>query len=178
MTREKMKDLYFDWMYSIVCPSKRYYHKLLKRLNEIEFVYTISMDGNRAEDGVNLRYRFGRENGFQDNMIAPLLDDDPCTILEMMVALAIRCEEHIMSDDVYGDRTEKWFWDMIYSLHLDDMDDFFYSEDRVDHVCDNLIEHKYQRNGDGGLFTVKRYSHDMRCTEIWYQMCWYLNELS
>lgn len=38
--------------------------------------------------------------------------------LEMIIALAIRLEEHIMDDPDIGNRTGQWFWDMIVSLGL------------------------------------------------------------
>ena len=34
----------------------------------------------------------------------------------------------------------------------------------------------YKRNGEGGLFTINRRGLDMRSVEIWYQMCWHLQE--
>ena len=41
----------------------------------------------------------------------------------MMIALAIRCEEHIMDDPDAGDRTGQWFWSMLVSLGLGSMDE-------------------------------------------------------
>ena len=76
----------------------------------------IPMDGNRAEDGIDLRYRFGHEQHYSDAMVASFLDDRPCSVLEMMIALSIRCEEHIMDDPDVGNRTGQWFWSMIASL--------------------------------------------------------------
>lgn len=87
------------------------------------FTYTIALDGNRYDDGIDLRYRFGNEQGYRDNMIASYLDNRPCSVLEMIIALAIRLEEHIMDDPDIGNRTGQWFWDMIVSLGLGSMDD-------------------------------------------------------
>ena len=100
---------YFDWMYNRVMGDKYSYRKLLVRLNEIPFIYILPMDENRKEDGLDLRYRFGHENGISDKEIANHLDISDCSVLEMMVALAIHCEENIMDDPEYGDRTSKWF---------------------------------------------------------------------
>ena len=116
MTRDELIDQYFDWMYQLVVDdrySNKSYRKLFARLYDTEFTYTIPMDGNRAEDGIDLRYRFGREQLYSDAMVASCLDDRPCSILEMMIALAIRCEEHIMDDPDAGDRTGQWFWSML-----------------------------------------------------------------
>ena len=62
MTRDELIDQYFDWMYQLVVDdrySNKSYRKLFARLYDTEFTYTIPMDGNRAEDGIDLRYRFG-----------------------------------------------------------------------------------------------------------------------
>ena len=74
MTKNELNDAYFNWMYQLVFDgrySKRLsYQKLLRELHRIEFTYSIPMDGNRAEDGVDLRYRVGYENGYSSSMIS------------------------------------------------------------------------------------------------------------
>ena len=47
--------------------SNKSYRRLFYKLHDTEFAYTIPMDGNRAEDGIELRYRFGREQGYSSN---------------------------------------------------------------------------------------------------------------
>ena len=180
MTRNELIDQYFDWMYQLVVDnrySNKSYRRLFIRLYDTEFTYTIPMDDNRAEDGINLRYRFGRENGYNDPMVAAYLDDRACSILEMMTALAIRCEEHIMDDPDVGNRTGQWFWSMLTSLRLGSMDDVRFDRDYVDEALDRFLNHDYRRNGEGGLFTVHHTRVDMRRKEIWYQLNCYLNEL-
>lgn len=126
MTKSELNDPYFEWMYRLVVDdrySNKSYRRLFYKLHDTEFAYTIPMDGNRAEDGIELRYRFGREQGYRDAVIANRLDIRPCSILEMMIALAIRCEEHIMEDPDIGNRTGQWFWSMLVSLGLGSMSD-------------------------------------------------------
>ena len=182
MTRNELNNAYFEWLYELVCTSERYsrrrsYYKLLRYLHSVDFTYMLPMDGNRAENGVNLRYRFGDEYSYRDSMIASYLDDRPCSVLEMMVALAIRCEERIMTDPDIGDRTGQWFWDMIASLGLRSMSDIAFDEVYVEDVIERFLNRDYKRNGEGGLFTVKRCGRDMRSMDIYYQMCWYLKEI-
>ena len=177
MTRHEVNNLYFDWMYRRVCKKAKPYRKLFAQLHDIDFDYLIPMDGNRAEDGVELRYRFGYENALGEHVIASCLDDRPCSVLEMLIALAIRCEEHITDDPDIGDRTDIWFWDMIRSLGLDAMTDNRHDPEYVDAVIDRFTNRDYARNGDGGLFTVSNCRHDMRSMEIWYQMCAYLEDI-
>ena len=181
MTKNELNDAYFDWMYQLVCGNrprsrKRSYQNLLHQLHDIDFEYFIAMDGNRAEDGEDLRYRFGYELGHPDAMIAAHLDDRPCSVLEMLVALAIRCEEHIMDDPEIGNRTGTWFWDMITNLELSDMNDENYDVKYVDDVIQRFLSREYGRHGEGGLFTIEHCMRDLRTVEIWYQMCWYLDK--
>lgn len=178
MTREKLNDEYFNWMYSLVCGSKRVsYRRLLEHLHTIVFTYTIDMDGNRETDGIDLRYRFAYEFDYSRPTVATYLDDKPCSVLEMMVALAFRCEEKIMADSDIGDRTGHWFFAMISSLGLKSMNDAKFDESYTDDVIDRFLNRRYERNGEGGLFTVNHCFRDMRNIDIWYQMQFYLNEL-
>lgn len=178
MTRDELINRYFDWMYQLVVDDRysKSYRKLFVRLHDTEFTYTIPMDGNRAEDGINLRYRFGHEQHYSDAMVASFLDDRPCSVLEMMIALSIRCEEHIMDDPDIGNRTGQWFWSMIASLGLGSMYDKRFDRDYVDDVLSRFLIRDYARNGEGGLFTVRQSGQDMRSVEIWYQMFRYLKE--
>lgn len=182
MTRDELNRLYFQWMchhvYDEQYSEKTTYHKLLHRLHEADFDYVLMMDGNRAEDGTDLRYRFAYEYSIDNRMAAAYLDDRPCSILEMMVALAIRCEERLMEDPDLGDRTGQWFWNMIVSLGLGGMTDAHYDANYVDMVIDRFLRREYKRNGEGGLFTVEHHPQDMRTVEIWYQLSYYLDEIN
>lgn len=181
MNRDELKSEYFDWMCQLVCgegyPKRLSHRKLLSRLHDTVFFYTIAMDGNREADGIDLRYRFGYEKDYTDAEIAECLDDRPCSVLEMLIALAIRCEEHIMDDPDIGNRTGQWFWIMIENLGLRYMDDDRYREQMADHTISRFLNREYAPNGDGGLFTVNNDHHDLRTAEIWYQMCWYLDSI-
>ena len=181
MTRNELYNKYFEWMYQLVCNS-RYskrlsYRKLLAHLHSIDFNYILGMDGNREADGIDLRYRFGYENSYEDPMIAANLDDRPCSVLEMLIALSIRCEEHIMDDPDIGDRTGEWFWNMIENLALGSMSDSKFDRDYVNNAISRFLNREYKRNGEGGLFTIKHCKYDLRTVEIWYQMCWYLDDI-
>lgn len=166
---------YFKWLCDFIEHTGEY-HKLLKILDDTAFEYSIPMDANRADDGINLRYRFGDEQGYSETQIASYLDLRPCSVLEMMVALTVRCEKNIMDNPDIGDRTGFWFWNMISNLHLDHYKDKYFREDEVDDIIHRFLNRDYKRNGDGGLFTVEKRRCDMRNVEIWYQMCWYLTE--
>lgn len=173
---------YFSWMCNLICGDdygKRLaYKRLLNRLHDIEFTYIIPMDENRVQDGIDLRHRFGYDCRYSDAMVDNNLDLDPnsCSVLEMMVSLALSCEEHIMDDPTIGDRTGQWFWTMIESLGLDGMRDNKFDIDYVDMIVMSFLNRDYEPNGEGGLFTLKQCRRDLRNVDIWYQMMWYLTE--
>ena len=170
---------YFDWMYNLVCRN-RYsknisFKKLFSYLNDTKFTYSIIMDLNRAKDGTELRRRYANE--FK---IANIYDRicGPCSVLEMMIALAIRCEETIMDDENFGDRTDQWFWDMMKNLGLGHMDDDEFDEEYVSDVVTRFLNRDYEPDGRGGLFFVRNCDIDLRDVEIWIQMLWYLDNIT
>ena len=174
MTRDAVRNRYFEWLFSLVDNRADGYQKLLTHLHNTEFWYSIPNDKNRAADGIDLRYRFGVEHGID---YAESYLEGPCSVLEMMVALCMRCEIHIMSDPDIGDRTGKWFWEMIANLGLSSQTDIRYDKQFVSEVISTFLNRRYSKNGEGGLFAVRKSRIDMRDVEIWYQMCWYLDEV-
>lgn len=183
MSKDELNNKYFEWMYQLVYDDRlRFkrlsYRKLLSLLHTTEFIYSVEMDSNRWTDGINLRYRFGSESSISDRIIVQYLGDEPCSVLEMMMALALRCEENIMKDVDMGDRTAHWFWSMIDNMGLGMMSDPKFDKTYVQLVTDSFLNRDYGYHGEGSLFTVLNPRKDMRNVEMWYQMCWYLDELS
>lgn len=170
-----IRNEYFNWLCNLVRPASGSYELLLGYLDRINFNYSIPMDGNREEDGINLRYRFGKECGYDDVTICSCLDNRPCSILEMMVALSLRCE-NIMEDLDIGMQVSRWFEIMLENLHLIWANDTRFIPEKVKECIDKFENRTYSRNGDGGLFKVDDPTVDMRILEIWSQMCVYLNE--
>ena len=176
MTRMLVNNAYFEWMYRKMCGDR--FHKdvtfknLLMFLHSTEFIYSIPRDANRAEDGLGLRYRFAYETGYAEVYL-----EGPCSVLEMMIALVIRCEETIMDDPSLGDRTAQWFWGMIVNLGLGSMDDSRFDRDYASCIVTRFLNREYEPDGTGGLFTIKRCPYDLRDVEIWYQMNWYLDTI-
>ena len=171
---------YFEYICSYIDDSTSdvSYSKLLSLLYDCEFKAIIDMDINRIEDGKGLRRRFELDTEESRLVIMEAFRDHSyCSVLEMMIALALRCEETIMTDEEYGDRTGVWFWNMVTSLGLDIMDDESFDETDVYEILDVFINREYRHDGEGGLFTIEKINRDMRKEEIWYQMMWYLDSL-
>lgn len=156
---------------------KSKYEKLLQYLYSKEFTYLIDLDGNRYADGIELRYRFGYETGIPDARIASELDVTPCSVLEMMIALAARCEDDIMFEPDIGNRTRQWFFDMLNNMGLIIFDDIWFEKGRVEEIVERFLERRYEPDGRGGLFRIDRSGRDLRCVEIWVQAMWYLDEV-
>lgn len=178
---DEIRNEYFEWLYNYVCKGRLStrisYRKLFMLLHDIDFDFYIRDDLNRAIDGTDLRSRFAISVK-KDESIIDILDDRPCSVLEMMLALAIRCEETIMDNPQYGDRTGQWFWNMISNLGLKRMtDDVFNKKIATDKIY-IFMERRYEPDGRGGLFHINDCKEDLRNVEIWTQLCWYLNNFN
>ena len=180
MTRDIIIDEYFEWLFDIVCGGRfaddLSYRRLLMHLHDTEFIYILPMDENRAVNGMNLRYEWSLDIDEDADYILDVLDG-PCSVLEMMVSLAIHCERDIMDDPGYGDRTGQWFWGMVNNLGLGAMYDSRYDSGYVDGVLKRFLNREYERDGRGGLFTIKNCKYDLRKVEIWHQLSWYLGTI-
>lgn len=176
--------LYFDYLCDLISGDRmskvmtKEHSILLNRLNSIEFLGRFGNDRNRVLDGLDLRERF-----CLDNDICPWkeMNARPCSFLEMMVSLSLRCEHDIMEAPREKDKSSYWFWEFSRNADLDLMDDVSirngrFSEDDIDYICNNIMFRRYDANGDGGLFPLAHPREDMRNVELWYQMMAWLEE--
>lgn len=180
--KSKIRDDYFNWLVDLTCSwcaPHGNYSKLMAYLYYRQFTWTMMSDSNRATDGVDIRFRFVEEYAEDDYTYRDvyLYLTHPCNVLEMMAALAKRCEDHIMGDPSQSDNTAVWFWEMITNMHLDRMTDDRFNEEKVEEIVTNMLERNYDKSGDGGLFRIHDREKDMRYVEIWCQLSWYLNEV-
>lgn len=157
---------YYEWLNDIIGRSE--YSKLIGKLHEIPFTYTIDLDYNRLRDGCDLRYMFATRNNICDSEISYNFDSEEASVLEVMVALAIKMETIML-----GETADEWFWNMIESLGLSTVDNDNYDDYIVDRVISNFLDREYDYDGAGSLFTVRNTNTDLRDIEIWYQMCAY-----
>jgi hypothetical protein len=183
MTRDDILNLYFEWLLNIVCGvrfgEEISFRKLITHLHNTEFRYVHPNDASRAHEGENLRHRFAITT-MPEVSEYDILDalEGPCSVLEMMVALAIYAEEHIMNNPQIGDRTGQWFWRMITNLGLGDQMDNRFDRKYVEGVLKCFLDRDYEPDGRGGLFTIRNCGRDLRKVEIFYQLCWYLGTLT
>lgn len=185
MTEKELKHLYFEWMYRLVCDDRyseagRSSHReLLMFLNDSPYSYAnqTPRDVNRAYDGEDLRYQFAYEENYDYPMIGSLLDNTPCSMLEMLIALSFKCES-IMADAGPRRKLGHWFWNMLGSLDLAKMNDAYLRRNgfrEAEEILNRFYNNDYAPNGEGGLFTIENTDEDLRQWEIWKQMCRYLD---
>jgi hypothetical protein len=137
------------------------------------------LDEDRAGDGISMRYRYAiteHEHEDPDAIIDQL--DGPCTVLEMLVALANRCEEEIMDNPNIGNRTSQWFWGMITTMGLGAMTDNAFDDVMVYDILDRFMAREYEPDGRGGLFRLRGCPIDLREIDIWCQLSWYLGSIT
>lgn len=175
MSAAYVRNDYFDWLTGRIGGRSKVasFEKLLWRLHETDFRWKLPMDENRASDGIALRWKYAYDT-HKENMYDEILDalDGDCSVLEMMVALAIRCEE-TMDDISVGNRTSQWFWEMVKSLGLGAMYDNRFDSDCVNDILETFLDRKYAPDGRGGLFTIRDCEKDLRKVEIWSQLWWF-----
>lgn len=136
-------------------------------------------------DGINLRYHFSCSCHLPYELVASYFDNHTCSFLEMMVALAKRCEDDFMSDLRYGDRTSVWFRMMFDNLGL------YNPAANVEDAIYRCMYRQYNPDGsNGGLFIynpkepIIRYGDspyasnclDFRIMQIWDQMLICMND--
>ena len=141
MIHEHINEAYVKWLFDLVCkgrfPKQVSYNRLLTHLDGTRFIFTSPYDQDRAKDGIDLRYRFAIDHDLDPEVTMDILGGQ-CSVLEMMIALAIRCED-FMDDPRVGNRTRQWFWGMVKSLGLDSMTDDQYDERYVRAVLTRFL---------------------------------------
>lgn len=169
---------YFTWLCELVdmdLPNKSY-RFLAQDLYLREFKWTVPNDDNRAFEGRNLREQFCDELGIE--YVYEYFNSE-CSMLELIIALAYRCES-IMVDQKCNIPMKDWFWKLLRNARLDECsNEYFFNigvTDYVEQRLDAIINRTYRRNGEGGLFPLKRPKKDQRKVELWYQMSAYLVE--
>ena len=117
-------DDYYIWLCDIVnMEAHSGYSNLISFLYDTEFVWSVAKDSNRAEDGKQLRYDYidcYNEFRFVDYE-SMSWTDEPCSILEMLIALARRTRIDLMPE--FDMTTADWFWIFVKNLGFLGYDD-------------------------------------------------------
>ena len=164
-------DDYLEW----ICTERlrldekdiKLYFKLFGCLLNVGFASGHPNDARRESEGLNLRDDFEYETGLYLEGLMPR-----CSFMEMLVALAYRCERQLMRSAYYGDRTSQWFFDMIDSLGLRDCTGPKWSSSTASYIQDKC---ELMMNRKICLFDYKGAKKNIN-EEIWKQLSAYINE--
>jgi len=174
----EIQNEYFFWLCDLVGISLKRplpHERVARILHGTTFSYFIPNDDNRAEDGKNLRQLFAKEKRYEN---VELQLSGECSLLEMLIGLAIRME-YIIEKPETRNGVSKWFWEMLRNLRLDQYTDLGWTnmdEGEVRDIITTLMTRKYKPNGEGGLFPLQNKSRNQIKNELWYQMQDYISE--
>lgn len=171
---EYIADEYFKWLCNYIKNSKyRNRNKLLERLHDIDYIYFVDFDRNRASDGIGMRRYFAEETGYDDI----LYWNRKCSVLEMLIGLAVQMQN--MTEDTSDNFTASyWFWDMLTNLELSNMTNSKYDVLYIEYVIDIFMSRTYEPNGmHYNIFVLDNVHDDLTKVELWYQMCWYIEDV-
>lgn len=155
------------------------FDNIMEQLLHTKYEPYYDLDDNRGVDGLTTRDIFYET--FPPDARTLLFDElimdigPSCTVLEMMVTLAIRCETDVAGDPSGEDRTAHWFDVMLESMGLTQYTGDSYNADSVARIIWKMQNHDYLPNGEGGLFKIPDGTgFDMTKLEIWSQMNAYI----
>jgi len=147
------------------------YYILMEELHNIDFKFVIERDESRLKDGLALRYDF-----FDDYPnISGANFTKPCSVLEMLIGLAIRIDNEYIGDPG-NPHPEYFFWDMIHNLGLDIYDNDHFNKENVREKVQIWMNREFKSDGTGSIFKLKNVTFDFRNVEIWQQAMAYLTE--
>jgi len=151
-------DIYFDTGAS--------YYDLFERMHTTQYEWVVPADSHRAMDGQYLRIRYLTQTGVEKKDWPSSWMSDPCTLLEMFVSFVA-----ILADET-DDSEDTWFWILMNTLGLSDMEDGAFDEDEYLRIVNRFMHGEYDYDGgNGGLFKLVNPDQDQRDVELYRQFC-------
>lgn len=188
-----IKNEYFWWLCNISClngiieditpgnatipdPDYETFFQLAYILFTTPFICGLDKDETRVYEGKKLRYWWATLHSRYDNYECL---NGPCSMLEMLIALAIQIDVQIMQGPYEKDRSVEWFWEMLRNLGISEFDDYHFSSENariIRDALDRINTRRYCKDGSGGLYPLKNANSDQRFVPIWVQMQEYFKE--
>ena len=163
----EIENEYFNWLCAKVLDTHvNNYYDLMRILYTTEFVWLVSGDRHRAEEGLELRLDFRQETYNEADL---LWENQPVSVLEIFISFAQRAS---FQTDM---PVKKWFWIIMENLLLDQFRQISDSDLLIIHdILDTFIWRTYDAHGYGGMFPLPHTPYDQREVEIWYQFSEYV----
>lgn len=169
--------LYFDYLTNLIDSDGKIfeYTGLLEYLYNCQFVWlsNIPLDENRAIDGIQLRTSYAKLLSPQDvNMFSEVVFNKPCSMLEMLIALADRLTYIVSSLD-----RSNYFWLFIDNLGLNIYNDSSYNPMAVNSIVQAFIYGKKVNPADANpplLFPCREVYNNLD-KDLYMQANYYLS---
>lgn len=169
---EPLENLYFNWLCAKVLQVRHptpslSFDILFRTLHNLEFVWLLSGDDNRAEDGKELRREFLIMGDIPDDV--EWRTQVPCSVFEMLIGFSTRADKNT------GTPAKQWFWEFLTNLGLAEVSDASGVEPlEIEDTIERFLWRTYGPEGDGGLFPLRDPQRDQTELEILDQFCDYL----
>lgn len=150
------------------------YSRLFEILHRTKFDFVLERDDNREDDGIELRDDYDIPDDYEEIVIENFFDKD-CSVMEMLVGLAIRVDDEFIGDPA-EEHPEEFFMEMLENLGLLVYKGNRYREDDVVRILRRWMDREFDRKGVGSPFPLKKRCRDQRKVEIWDQMNAYISE--
>ncbi len=170
-----LNDNYFKWLLGILGfkePISCRYISMLSYMYSTSFKLTdpiVGHDDNRLNDGFELRATYSNNFTMPD---LPGIFDEEVSVLEVLVAFAMRIDDDIMYDGNL--HASKWFFIMVDNLGMtnftDDRLGLDWCIDDEEQILDIWMSRQYGPDGKGSIFPINCNVFDQRDLEMWYQM--------
>lgn len=183
MNDTKSQEDYFRTLYKEVSTSRSRSYMILSRLlHTIDFVWSVPNDDNRIGDALQRRKEYMDRYGYSE-----ALKRKPASVFEVLVSIVYRML-YLMYGEERGLSASKLYLELLTNLELSEFTDGMFLrtkklkklEAEVRVKVSKMMYRKYTISGRGGLFPLKRsprkHGIDLRKTELWYQMMYYLEE--
>lgn len=171
MTITHIKQLYLKWISNIVgCRDM----DLLRRLNDVEFRWSIELDENWASHALYFARDPFNEYLLEHYEVDPEVEVvmGPVSVLEVIVAMCCKMD-NLLWDCTVGDQRPRWFKVIMNASGLGSA-----TADEFDYIINRILDRKIDFNGNGGWFPLRinEQNRDQRTLDIWRQLNAYIME--
>lgn len=194
-----IKKSYFNYLLAIITDQNHdalnEYEKLCTLLHNTPYVVMNPMDENRVRDVDALRDKWLDNARVKDEHLrmeyAKDINNDSVSMLEMLIALAIRVNDYILADPTKPELPANLFWNFIDNLveygsfgtkyHtaaeiLKDDTWCDFASDTMAACLNRVNTRTYHSDGTGGLFPLRNPKINQRKEELWTCCVAYINE--
>jgi hypothetical protein len=173
-SNQEIRESYLQWLepqlrdeYS---DNSKTYWGLVNLMFDTPFTWSVPMDDNRLQDGLDLRVEFSHEARISPRTLDRLA---PCSFLEVLIGLSRRLAF------AAGGQAPGWAWHLLTNLELHRLPDPLTPprQRKAEEIMHVAMDRTYSPDGTGGFFPLAWPDGDQTQIELWYQMHAFIEEL-